>query len=34
MSAKVSWPAEEVVSVGITLSTLGAGLQSLVGAEL
>ncbi|KAK3267202.1 Protein ccc1 [Cymbomonas tetramitiformis] len=32
MSAKVSWPAEEVVSLGITLSTLGAGLQSMVGA--
>jgi potassium/chloride transporter 4/5/6 len=30
MSAKVAWPAEEVVSLGITLSTLGAGLQSLV----
>jgi hypothetical protein len=32
MSAEVSWPAREVVQLGITLSTLGAGLQSLVGA--
>jgi len=27
MSAEVSWPAAEVVQLGIVLSTLGAGLQ-------
>jgi potassium/chloride transporter 4/5/6 len=27
MSAEVSWPATEVVQLGIVLSTLGAGLQ-------
>jgi len=32
LSAKISWPAEEIVQVGIVLSTLGAALQSLTGA--
>ena len=32
LAVSVAWPAQEVVSVGITLSTIGAGLQSLAGA--
>lgn len=32
LSAKISWPDSTLVSVGITLSTIGAGLQSLMGA--
>mmetsp|Transcript_6967 Transcript_6967/g.11707 ORF Transcript_6967/g.11707 Transcript_6967/m.11707 type:complete len:1007 (-) Transcript_6967:338-3358(-) len=32
LSATVAWPHEVVVRVGIVLSTLGAGLQSLTGA--
>lgn len=32
LSAKISWPAPEVVSIGIILSTIGASLQSLAGA--
>ena len=32
LSAVVSWPHEYIVRVGIVLSTLGAGLQSMTGA--
>ena len=32
LSARISWPASEVVSIGIILSTIGAALQSLTGA--
>lgn len=32
LSAKVAWPASELVSTGIVLSTVGAGLQSMMGA--
>lgn len=32
LSAKISWPEPTLVSIGITLSTIGAGLQSLMGA--
>jgi len=30
--ANIAWPNEWVILVGATLSTLGAGLQSLTGA--
>lgn len=32
MVANIAWPNEWVILVGATLSTLGAGLQSLTGA--
>ncbi|QDZ20292.1 family 12 solute carrier protein [Chloropicon primus] len=32
LSARISWPAPEIVSIGIILSTVGAALQSLTGA--
>lgn len=32
LSARISWPASEIVSIGIILSTVGAALQSLTGA--
>mmetsp|Transcript_69726 Transcript_69726/g.220759 ORF Transcript_69726/g.220759 Transcript_69726/m.220759 type:complete len:1075 (+) Transcript_69726:77-3301(+) len=32
LTTRLAWPAAEVASVGIILSTLGAGLQSLSGA--
>ena len=28
----IAWPCEEIVIIGVLLSTLGAGLQSLAGA--